>query len=91
MSAAVVFPLTWILAAIIAWRWAGPLAAIGALVLLPLSGYAALRLTETADRALGAIRTLGLWLLGRRRLLLLQVERRRLRDDVLRIAGELGV
>lgn len=91
MSAAVVFPLTWILAAVIAWRWVGLLAALGALVLLPLSGYAALRLTETADRALGAIRTLGLWLVGRRRLVLLQVERRRLRDDVLRIAGELGV
>ena len=91
MTAAVVFPLTWIVVAIIAWRWAGPVGGIGALVLAPASGYAALRLTETADRALGAIRALGLWLGGRRRLVLLQLERRRLRADILRIAGELGV
>lgn len=91
MTAAVVFPLTWIVVALLAWRWAGPLVAIGALLLAPLSGYAALRLTETADRALGAFRALGLWLAGRKRLLQLQVERKRLREDILQIAGELGV
>lgn len=91
ISAAVVFPLSWIGVGILAWIWAGPVAAIGVLLLAPASGYAALRLTETADRALGAFRALGLWFAGRRRLLQLQVERRRLREDIVRLAGELGV
>jgi len=90
-SAFVLFPLTWIVVAGLCWRWWGPWAGIIALVLAPLSGYAALRMVELADRALGALRALGLWLLGRRSFLHLQVERRILREDILVIAEELGV
>jgi len=91
MSAAIVLPVTWIVLAILAGRWAGPVVGTGVLLLAPASGYAALRLTETADRAFGAFRALGLWFTGRRRLFQLQLERRRLREDILQIAGELGV
>ena len=91
MSAAVVFPVTWIVTAILAWRWADLVVGSGVLLLAPASGYAALRLTETADRAFGAFRALGLWFAGRKRLFQLQLERRRLREDILQIAGELGV
>ena len=69
----------------------GRVAGIIALVLAPVSGYAALRLVELADRAMGALRALGLWMLGRRSFLHLQVERRILREDILVIAEELGV
>ena len=91
MSAAIVFPFTWVVLAAFAWLWAGWLGAVAVIILAPFSGFAALRLTETADRALGAFRALGLWIGGRRRLRQLQVERRRLREDIVRIAGELGV
>jgi hypothetical protein len=90
-SAFVLFPLTWILVAALCWRWWGALAGVVGLILCPISGYAALRLVELADRALGAVRALGLWLLGRRSFLHLQVERRVLREDILVIAEELGV
>jgi hypothetical protein len=86
-----VFPFTWAVLATLAWGVAGWRAAVVVILLAPLSGFAALRLTETADRALGAFRALGLWIGGRRRLRQLQVERRRLREDIVRIAGELGV
>ncbi len=90
-SAFVVFPLTWLVVAGLCWKWWGVVAGLVALVLAPLSGYAALRLAELADRALGALRALGLWMLGRRSFLHLQVERRILREDILVIAEELGV
>jgi glycerol-3-phosphate O-acyltransferase/dihydroxyacetone phosphate acyltransferase len=91
VSAFIVFPLTWSVVTIVFWRWLGAPAGLAALVLAPLSGYAALRLAELADRAMGALRALGLWLLGRRSFLHLQVERRILREDILVIAEELGV
>jgi 1-acyl-sn-glycerol-3-phosphate acyltransferase len=90
-SAFIVFPLTWIVVGWLVWRSLGVPAGILALVLAPLSGYAALRLAELADRALGALRAVGLWLLGRRSFLHLQIERRVLREDILVIAAELGV
>jgi glycerol-3-phosphate O-acyltransferase / dihydroxyacetone phosphate acyltransferase len=91
VSAFVVFPLTWTAVAILFWQWLGTAAGLVTLVLAPLSGYAALRLAELADRATGALRALGLWILGRRSFLHLQVERRILREDILVIAEELGV
>lgn len=91
VSAFVVFPLTWTAVAILFWQWLGTAAGLIALALAPLSGYAALRLAELADRATGALRALGLWILGRRSFLHLQAERRILREDILVIAEELGV
>jgi glycerol-3-phosphate O-acyltransferase/dihydroxyacetone phosphate acyltransferase len=90
-AAFVVFPLTWLLLGWLVWRWAGAVAGAVALLLAPPSGYAALRLVELGDRALGALRALTLWLLGRRQFLHLQLERRVLREDILKIAAELGV
>lgn len=90
-AAFIVFPLTWFVVGLLFWRWLGPRAGLLALVLAPPSGYAALRLVELADRALGALRALGLWLGGRRRFLHLQVERRVIREEILGIAAELGV
>jgi len=78
--------VTWLV-----WRRAGAAAGIAALALAPFSGYAALRLAELWDRALGALRAVGLWILGRRSFLHLQIERRVLREDILVIAAELGV
>jgi glycerol-3-phosphate O-acyltransferase / dihydroxyacetone phosphate acyltransferase len=91
VAAFIIFPLTWLVAGLLTWRWAGTLAGLIVLLLAPLSGYAALRLAELADRALGALRALGLWLLGRRQFLHLQLERRALREEILQIAAELGV
>lgn len=90
-AAFVVFPLSWLVLGLLVWRWAGAVPGAVALLLAPPSGYAALRLVELADRALGALRALTLWLLGRRQFLHLQLERRVLREDILKIAAELGV
>jgi 1-acyl-sn-glycerol-3-phosphate acyltransferase len=90
-AAFLVFPATWLAAGLAAGRPGGWLAGLLTLGLAPVSGYAALRLCELADRALGAVRALALWWLGRRRFLHLQVERKRIREELLGLAQELGV
>jgi 1-acyl-sn-glycerol-3-phosphate acyltransferase len=90
-AAFLLFPATWLAAAVLAGRLGGWLAALAMLALAPVSGYAALRLSELAFRALGAARALALWWLGRRRFLHLQLERRGIREELLRLAEELGV
>ncbi len=91
LAAFLLFPLAWTATALVAGRLGGWPAGLVALGLAPASGYAALRLSELADRALGAVRALTLWLLGRRRFLHLQIERRRIREELLALAEELGV
>lgn len=90
-AAIILFPLVWVGFAGLCWRWWGGPAGGIALALGPISGFAALRLAELADRSMGAMRALGLWLLGRRSFFHLQVERRVLREDILAIAAELQI
>ena len=49
LTALVVFPLTWALEALFAWRAWGPWAALAALVLAPLTGWAALRFHDEIE------------------------------------------
>lgn len=89
LAAFLLFPLTWALILVLAWRWRGPLAGVAALVLAPLSGWMALRLTELWDEVVGAARALALYALGRRRFVHLQAERRAIREELGRIGAEL--
>lgn len=91
LAAFLLFPLSWLAAALVVGGLGGWPAGLTALALGPATGYSALRLSELADRALGATRALALWLLGRRRFLHLQVERRIIRQELLALAEELGV
>ncbi|HEX7190944.1 MAG TPA: lysophospholipid acyltransferase family protein [Thermoanaerobaculia bacterium] len=54
----VLFPLTWIAYAVIAYRYIGAIEAIGALLLIPLLGFEAYRIFETADVLIGRLRAL---------------------------------
>lgn len=90
LAALLLFPLTWVAAAAVAWLGAGPGAAAAALLLAPASGWLALRLTEEYDRVIGAVRALGLLLLGRRRFHHLVAERRAIRRDLEALAADLG-
>jgi 1-acyl-sn-glycerol-3-phosphate acyltransferase len=89
LAAFLLFPLTWALTAALAWRWWGPPGGFAALVLAPLSGWMALRLTELWDEVVGAARALALYGLGRRRFVHLQAERRAIREELGRIGAEL--
>ena len=52
------YPLTWIVYAAIAYHYFGALAALGALVLIPLLGFEAYRIFETADVLIGRLRAM---------------------------------
>jgi glycerol-3-phosphate O-acyltransferase/dihydroxyacetone phosphate acyltransferase len=76
------FPLTWVLYAIVAYHFFGALAAIVALLVIPLLGYEAYRIFETADVLIGRLRAM------RRRDLL--AAREALRREFVTIAGEMS-
>jgi len=90
-SSALLFPATWAAFAAAAWILLGRRAAVVASVLGPVSGYAALRARESLDLLIGRARAL-LSMFSRgyatRRLL---EERRAIREEILRIASELGL
>ncbi|HEY6928481.1 MAG TPA: lysophospholipid acyltransferase family protein [Thermoanaerobaculia bacterium] len=91
IGAMLLFPLTWLLAAWGALRLFGPWAAAAALVLLPLSGYAALLFAERFDDVAGRARAWLSLVFSARAVQRLLAERRSIRDEMIRVADELEV
>jgi glycerol-3-phosphate O-acyltransferase/dihydroxyacetone phosphate acyltransferase len=87
-SAMLFFPLTWIIAAIISWRFAGWLGAVAAVVVIPLAGYAAVRFFEEIDRFAGSFVALALFIVRRRSFLRLRAERAAIREAILALGDE---
>lgn len=90
LAALTFYPLTYLAVAAIAWGWAGWTAAVAALLLLPIAGYAALRASEEIDDVVGELRAVTHSLFrgyGYRRLL---VQREAIRDEMLAVAREMG-
>jgi 1-acyl-sn-glycerol-3-phosphate acyltransferase len=90
-SSMLLFPATWALCAAVAGAIAGRRAALAAVVLLPLSGYTALRARESLDLLIGRARALLYALSGAYAARRLVAERRAIRDEIIRIATELGL
>lgn len=88
LAGLLLFPLTWIGAALFAQGRGGPEWAIAIGLLAPLTGYTALRFLERAGGFLVAARAFGLYLLGRRRFLRLAGERETLRREIVAL-GEI--
>jgi 1-acyl-sn-glycerol-3-phosphate acyltransferase len=85
------FPATWALSAAAAGLIAGRRAALVAAILAPLCGYAALRARESLDLLIGRARALLYALSGAYAARRLVAERRAIRDEIIRIATELGL
>ncbi|HEX3110834.1 MAG TPA: lysophospholipid acyltransferase family protein [Thermoanaerobaculia bacterium] len=75
------FPVTWIVYATVAYHFFGAIAAVGALVVIPLLGFEAYRIFETADVVIGRLRAM------RRRDLV--AARELLRDEFLAVARDI--
>ncbi|MFN2317739.1 MAG: lysophospholipid acyltransferase family protein [Gemmatimonadales bacterium] len=91
LGALLLFPLTWALVGWAVGSWLGWMAGVAAMFLAPVTGWIGLRFSERFDHVLGATRALLLYQLGRERFLRLQVERRRLREEVVALARDAGV
>jgi 1-acyl-sn-glycerol-3-phosphate acyltransferase len=90
-SSMLLFPATWALCVAAAGVIAGRRAALVAVILAPLSGYAALRARESLDLIVGRARALLYAFSGAYAARRLVAERRAIREEIIGIATELGM
>ncbi len=83
ISAMLLFPLTWLLIAILTFSLFGWPAALLSVVLLPVCGYLAILFFEELDRSVGGLRVLALFLMRRRFFVQLLAERRAIKSEII--------
>jgi 1-acyl-sn-glycerol-3-phosphate acyltransferase len=83
ISAMLLFPLTWLAAAVTGYKLEGWTLALVGLVLIPLAGYVAIRFFEGFDKFLGGLRALAFFLVRRRFFVRLLAERKAIRSEIL--------
>jgi 1-acyl-sn-glycerol-3-phosphate acyltransferase len=88
ISATLLFPLTWVITALVAFRFGNWWAALVTLFLVPLAGYAAVWFFEELDQFLGGLRALLFFLMRRRFFVRLLAERKAIRNEILAMGRE---
>jgi 1-acyl-sn-glycerol-3-phosphate acyltransferase len=88
LSAMLLFPLTWLLAAIAGYKVEGWTLALAALTLIPAAGYLAILFFEGFDRFMGGLRALAFFLVRRRFFVRLLAERKAIRSEILALGRE---
>jgi hypothetical protein len=91
ISAMLLFPATWLLAAIVAYREQGWKFLLAAIVVIPLAGYLAIRFFEGFDSFLGGLRALVFFLMRRRFFVRLLAERKAIRSEILALGEETAI
>jgi hypothetical protein len=88
LSAMLLFPLTWLLAATAGYKLEGWTLALAALTLIPAAGYLAILFFEGFDRFMGGLRALAFFLVRRRFFVRLLAERKAIRSEILALGRE---
>ena len=88
IAAALLFPLTWIVLVALGWLFAGWRAGLGALVVVPLAGWIALRFTEQFDRFIAGTKATLFFITRRGFFRQLLAERRAIRREILELGDE---
>src|SRR5215212_6857596 len=88
ISAMLLFPLTWIVLAVLAYVFVGWPAAALALIVIPCSGYVAIVFFEELDRSIAGLRVLMFFLVRRRFFVRLLAERNAIRDEIIALGKE---
>ncbi len=88
ISAMLFFPLTWLLVSVVVFALTGWLVALVTLIVLPLTGYVAMRFLEESDKFLGGLRALAFFLVRRRFFVRLLAERRAIKTEILSLGEE---
>src|SRR5262249_50271352 len=83
ISAMLLFPLTWLVVGVIVFKNSGWPLALVSLLVLPLTGYAAIRLLEGIDTFLGGVRALLFFLMRRRFFVRLLAERKAIKAEII--------
>ena len=88
ISALLLFPLTWIILAVLGYVYFGWLVALLALVVIPFCGYAAILFYEELDKSIAGLRVLTFFLVERRFFVRLLAERNAIRDEIIALGKE---
>jgi 1-acyl-sn-glycerol-3-phosphate acyltransferase len=91
ISAMLLFPLTWLVAATVGYKLQGWTLSLMVLLLLPFAGYLAIRFFEGLDRFLGGLRALVFFLMRRRFFVRLLAERKAIRNEILALGEETAI
>ncbi|HEU4520962.1 MAG TPA: lysophospholipid acyltransferase family protein [Thermoanaerobaculia bacterium] len=91
VSALAIYPVAWLLVATLVWRWWGIPAAVATLAVLPFLGFAALRVMEDLDDAIGRLRAVIHRVFSRDAHAALLEQRRAIRQEIAGLAAELDV
>lgn len=89
ISAMLLFPLTWIVLAIIAYAFSGWVPAVLALLVIPFCGYVAIVFFEKLDKSIAGLRVLMFFLVRRRFFVRLLAERNAIRDEIIALGKEI--
>jgi glycerol-3-phosphate O-acyltransferase/dihydroxyacetone phosphate acyltransferase len=87
-SAMLLFPLTWIMMAVLGYVYFGWLAAVLVLVVIPFSGYVAIVFFEELDKSIAGVRVLTFFLVRRRFFVRLLAERNAIRNEIVALGKE---
>ena len=92
ISAMLLFPLTWLVLAVVAYFSVAPsfrwLATIATLVVVPICGYVAIVFFEQLDRSIAGVRVLMFFLVKRRFFVRLLAERKAIRNEIISLGKE---
>ncbi|HAF22566.1 MAG TPA: hypothetical protein DCK93_06570 [Blastocatellia bacterium] len=88
ISAMLLFPLTWLLAAVAGYELLGWKFSVGVAVLVPLAGYLAILFFEGIDSFFGGLRALVFFLMRRRFFVRLLAERKAIRSEIMALDEE---
>ncbi len=88
ISAMLLFPLTWIILAVLGYVLFGGPVALVTLVVIPFCGYAAILFFEELDKSVAGLRVLTFFLVRRRFFVRLLAERNAIRDEIIALGKE---
>jgi 1-acyl-sn-glycerol-3-phosphate acyltransferase len=91
ISAMLLFPLTWIVIAALAYSSFGWPGAILTLLVIPFCGYVAIVFFEELDRSVAGVRVLMFFLVRRRFFVRLLAERKAIRNEIIALGKEIPV
>jgi hypothetical protein len=88
ISAMLLFPLTWLLVAVLIYSYVNWIAALLALVVIPFCGYVAVVFFEELDKSVAGVRVLTFFLVRRRFFVRLLAERKAIRNEIIALGKE---
>ena len=91
ISALLLFPSTWLIVAVLTYAFSGWVLSLFSLLVVPATGYLAIRFSEELDSFFGGIRALAFFLRKRRFFVRLIAERNAIRDEILALGNEVAV